>query len=492
MSTQSGGGTKPGVKRPESPKGKGSMQLKEHWDGQGSVFGEEDGRFDYHGSAPAGTQVKGKPSGEGGTADIEDQLQVRREVKLQALGKQIVSNLYMLVRNVKIHAPDNQVFLKPIEQLRESMNAVIASDKQLNLQAVGTAIYLNNAQLKFDFSALENVQYLTREFEQRDIGGFSTKRPVTSQEIRDFLFIFTAEYKGKVSEDGAEGREMPSLKLARFRMVKEILDKLQAEPDLNEQIDRKKYLMTVYSRAVFFMKKYFEKVANGDFSIPFAKAGRIIQDLVDLCHDEKTHFLGVTTARSDAEYLPYHSVNTALLTIVFGSELKLDKRQLHELGMGALFSGIGLVGVPEDTLSKAGSLSQSERQMIDTYPLRSAKKILFARGLDKTTMLRIVAAYESKVDFAVPQKGEDGEVELVMPKMGLGMYGKIIAICDTYDALTSRRPFREAYGPEIALALMSSELKYKFDPVLLRVFMKVMAIQPIKILDKSESTLRIG
>jgi HD-GYP domain-containing protein (c-di-GMP phosphodiesterase class II) len=58
--------------------------------------------------------------------------------------------------------------------------------------------------------------------------------------------------------------------------------------------------------------------------------------------------------------------------------------------------------------------------------------------------------------------------------------------------LTSNRPFREAYGPEIALALMSSELKYKFDPVLLRIFMKVMAIQPIRILGKSESTLRIG
>jgi HD-GYP domain-containing protein (c-di-GMP phosphodiesterase class II) len=79
-----------------------------------------------------------------------------------------------------------------------------------------------------------------------------------------------------------------------------------------------------------------------------------------------------------------------------------------------------------------------------------------------------------------------------MPKVGLGIYGKVIAIVDTYDALTSKRPFREAYGPEIALALMSSEIKYKFDPVLLRVFMKVMAIQPIKILDKANSRLRVG
>jgi HD-GYP domain-containing protein (c-di-GMP phosphodiesterase class II) len=424
------------------------------------------------------------------TAGEIDPGKVRREQKLQNLGKQIVSTLYMLVRNVKIHAPDNAIFLKPIETLREAMNSVVALDKNINLQAAGTMIYLNNAQLRFDFGALESVQYLTAEFERRDIGGFSTNRPVTSQEIRDFMYVFSGEYKGPVAEDGLP--EMPALKLARYKLVKELLDKLQAEPDLNEQIDRKKYLMTVYCRAIFFMSKYFEKVAQNDYSIPFAKAGRLVQDLVDLSHDQRSHFLGVTTTRAEDNYLPYHAVNTALLSVVFGGELGLDKRQLHDLGMAALFSQIGLIGVPDEILQRSGGLTEEERALIDLYPLRSAKKILFTRGLDKTTMNRIVAAYESKVDYAVPRKMPDGEIELVMPKMGLGMFGKIIAICETYDALTSKRPYRESYGPEIALALMSSQIKYKFDPMLLRVFMKVMAITPIKILDKGSSRLRVG
>lgn len=458
----------------------GTMRLRDDWDPSQSAFQEDDGRFD------------GRASSEAQNPDeaLVDPTKLRREQKLQALGKQMVSTLYMLVRNVKLHQPDNAIFLKPIDTLREGMNRVIASERTLNLQAADTNVYLNNARLKFDFSALDTVTYLTKEFERRDIGGFSTQRPVTSQEIRDFLWVFSGEYVAQ--EDGVDGHKLPSLKLARYAQVKEMLDKLQAEPDLNEQIDRKKYLMTVYSRAVFFMRKYFEKIAKGDFSIPFAKAGRLIQDLVDLCHDQKTHFLGVTTTKSDTDYLPYHSVNTALLAVVFGQELGLDKRQLHDLGMAALFSQIGLVGVPNKILHRQGALSDDERKVIDLYPLRSAKKILFTRGLDKTTMMRIVAAYESKVDFAIPRKLSDGEIELVMPKMGLGIYGKIIAICECYDALTSKRPFREAYGPEIALALMSSQIKYKFDPVLLRVFMKVMAIQPIKILEQGERSLRIG
>lgn len=417
----------------------------------------------------------------------------RTEHKLQSLGRQVVSTLYMLVRNVKIHSPDNAIFLKPIETLREAVNMIVASEKQLNLHAIGTSVYVNNTILKFDFSALANVQYLTNEFEGRDMGGFSTKRPVTSQEIRDFLFLFSSDYKGAAPEGGAEGKELPSMRVARLTAVREIIDKLQQqEIDLDRQIDRKKYLLTVYARAVFFMRKYFEHTVQGKPALPYAKAARLVQDFVDLCHEQTTHFLGVTTTKSDTDYLPFHSVNVALLSIVFGSELGMDKKQLHELGMTAMFSQVGLCEIPEEVLTRPGGLTRQERAVVDMFPLRSAKRILQTRGLDKTTMLRVVATYESKIDFAVPQRDEQGEIQLVMPKVNLGIYGKIIAIVDNYDALTSKRPFRDAYGPEIALALMSNDMKYKFDPVLLRVFMKVMAIQPVRILKPGEARLRIA
>ena len=425
-------------------------------------------------------------------AGVTEGAMMRRENRLQGFGKHIISTLYMLIRNVKIYQPDNEIFLKPIDTLRTEMNNVVSLDKNLNLQAMDTHIYLNGTQLRLDFNALETVRYLTKEFEHRDIGGFSTDRPVTSQEIRDFLHMFTAEFNGVVNEDGAEGHELAHLRMQRYAKVKELLDKLQAEPDLNQQVDRKKYLLTIYARAIFFMRYYFQKVQQGDLSIPFAKAGRLVQDAVDLCHDQRTHFLGITTLRTDAEYLVYHSVNTCLISIVFGSELGLDKKQLHQLGMAAMFSQVGMVSIPDELANRKGRLTDEERKLIDLFPLRSAKRILQTRGLNLNTMMRIVAAYEAKVDFAIPRKLPDGEIELVTPRMGLGMYGKIIAIAECFDALTSKRPFREAYGPEIALALMFGEMKYKFDPVLLRVFMKVMAIQPIRILEDEANTIRLG
>ncbi len=415
----------------------------------------------------------------------EDPARARREVRIQNWGRGIVSTLYMLIRNVKIHSPDNAVFLKPIDSLKDTINNVIAAEGRMNLYAVETSVYLNNAQLKFDFNALDSVKFLSNELQARELGGFLTEKAITSKEIRDFLQLFTSNARALESEDD---QPLDAIKLSSFRRVREILEKLDEEPLPDQQIDRKKYLFTVYARTVFFMRKYFEKVAQEDFSLPLAKAGRLVQDFVDLSIDQRVHFLGLTTCKSDDDYLPFHSANTCLISIVFGSELGLDKRQLHDLGMSALFSQVGLASLPRAMLDRKGGLTESERRLVDLYPLRTAKTILATRGLDQTTMHRIVSAYESHVDYARAKKRPDGEVELVKPKVGLSVFGRIIAIAGTFDALTSRRPFREPYGPHIALALMASELKHRFDPDLLRVFMKVMAIQPVRIVESARVT----
>ena len=81
---------------------------------------------------------------------------------------------------------------------------------------------------------------------------------------------------------------------------------------------------------------------------------------------------------------------------------------------------------------------------------------------------------------------------MIIPKANLGLYAKLISISATYDALTSKRPFRDAYGPEVALMLMWTEMRNKFDPDLLKVFMRVMAIQPVKVLTKRQQSVSIG
>jgi HD-GYP domain-containing protein (c-di-GMP phosphodiesterase class II) len=103
-----------------------------------------------------------------------------------------------------------------------------------------------------------------------------------------------------------------------------------------------------------------------------------------------------------------------------------------------------------------------------------------------------VTTFEHKTDFGTAVRDSRGNIQMIIPKTNLGVYAKIIAICDTYDALTPKRPFRDAYGPEVALMLMWTEMRHKFDPELMGVFMRVMAIQPVKVLSKRQQTMTVS
>lgn len=408
--------------------------------------------------------------------------------KIGKLGLSAVSTLYMLIRNVRLHDPTNAVFEKPFAALRDAINTIVGVDGCFNLQAVGTTVYLNGKQLRLDFSSLDNVKFLTEEFKRRDVGGFGVNRPVQIKELQDFIWIFSRDNNEAADEDGVGSHKLTNIRVGKFAKIKEQLDKEeQQEIDRERQVDRKKYALTVYARAVYFMTRFLERLRERGPLPHMSRAARVMQDLVDVCFEQKTHFLGMTTTRSVDQYLEYHSVNTSLLAIVFGNELGFTRSQLHELAMCALFHDIGMAEIPQAILNKRHGLTREERRLVDLFPLLTVKTMLRGRMLDGSTLRRMVAAYESKVDYSLPMKDANGNIKLMLPKVELGVYGKMIAICATYDALTSARPFREAYGPEVAMTLMVGEMKYKFDPVLLRIFMKVMAIQPVKVLKKGTS-----
>ncbi len=412
-----------------------------------------------------------------------------RDTKLQQLGRQTISTLYMLVRNVKMYDPDNDIFIQPFENLRSAVNTIVAVDNSYALTAVGTTVYINGKQIQLDFASIDNVRFLTEEFKNRDVGGFSVTRPVQVQELKDFIWIFSPQNDKDVEEDGA-GRRLLNIKVGKFKKIQEQLDKEEdAAIEAERKVDRKKYAMTVYARSVYYMRRFIERLQSGGQLPAMQPAQRLVQDLVDICVEQRSHFLGMTTTRSTEEYLQYHSVNTALITIVFGHELGLSRAQMHELGLAALFHDIGMAEIDQDLINKRRSLTKDERRQIDMFPLHTVKTLLKGRSLDQNTIRRIIAAYESKVDYSMPLKDQHGNIKLVPPKVELGLYGGIINIAACYDALTSARPFREAYGPEVAMTLMMSDMMYKFDPFLMRVFMKVMAIQPVRVLSPGQQTI---
>ncbi|MET0405241.1 MAG: HD domain-containing phosphohydrolase [Cystobacter sp.] len=410
--------------------------------------------------------------------------------KLQTLARGLISGLYMLIRSVKMYDPDNSVFEKPLLQLQDIINQIISKEGRLELVGVKESYYLNNMLVKVDLNSIDNQRYLLAEMRSKDVGGISLTRSINVPELKNFIWIFSKEQTASSEEDGLAGRKLLNMKVAKFSRLREKMNR-EDEDKQDQKVDRKKYAMTVYARAVFFLNKYLESVQAGK-PLNTSRALRLVQDFVDISFDQRTHFLGMTTMKGEMDYLVHHQVNVCLMSIVFGQELGFTKPQLRDLGYIALFHDAGMATIPEELATKRGALSAEEKAIIQKAPLISIRNILMEKGFSRSTLLRVVTTFEHKVDFGTAVRDARGDIQMIIPKTNLGTYAKIIAICAAYDALTSKRPYRDAYGPEVALMLMWTEMRNKFDPELLQVFMRVMAIQPVKILSRRQQSMTLG
>jgi len=398
------------------------------------------------------------------------------DAKTQQFGKQLLTLLYMLIRTAKIHDPDNAIFEKPLAQMRDIINFILNKDGTLNLILSESVVYLNNGFLKLDISTIENLKYISEELKSKGLGGFVVEKPVTVEELKNFIYLFSRNMKEEVTENGTEQRKLVSIKMSKYKKIQEMLSGMEASSTDNIQIDRKKYSLIVYARSVYFVKNYVQFLKGEGNPVNLNQGIRMIRDLVELCKNDSQNFIGISTVKSEEEYLYYHSVNTAMLNILVGMDMGLNKEQLSDCAMLGFIHDIGKIKISDNILNKKGTLTPTERQEISRIPLYTIKLLLHTRTLDKNLMDRIIAISEYNIDFAKSLKNPEEAYRNpnILVKSPIGIYSRILSISHTYDALTSKRPWREAFSVQEALRMMVQDMKGKFDPFILRVFIRLM------------------
>ncbi|MBW1873540.1 MAG: HD domain-containing protein [Deltaproteobacteria bacterium] len=394
---------------------------------------------------------------------------------LQVQGRSLVNALHMLVRNVKLYGPENEIFNKPMGKIRDSINTIIAMEGQISLQSAGDSFYLNNMLLKFDLKSLENLQYLHQEFERCDVGGFLLEKQITVHELQNFIYIFSRDNTEAPGEQGVSTRKLMALKLRKFEKIKEILQQQEEEgldaADAHSQakLDRKRYGLVVYARAVHFMRKYLDGLRGEGPEVPSSKATHLVQDLVDVAYEQSSHFLGMATEANNENYLAYHSVSVTMLAIIFGVTLEFSKEQLRDVATAALFHDIGKAELDGSLLKKMDKLTPFESLQLSRSATRAVTQFLRSKFLNRTTINNVIVAYNHATEYGKALKELNGNI-LVERVADLSVYTKIVAIVDAYEDLTSR--FQ--YSPHVAFALMNSDIKHKFDPDYLRIFGRIL------------------
>jgi len=175
------------------------------------------------------------------------------------------------------------------------------------------------------------------------------------------------------------------------------------------------------------------------------------------------HLLRVTSY----DYYTYtHSVNVFIYSVVLAQRVGcVEFPQMSQFGLGALLHDIGKSQIAPAILRSRGALTEGQWRIMKQHPC-DGQRILEERGGVSDIALDIVRHHHEKLDGSgYPDQLVDGSIS---------PHSRVVAICDIFDALTTRRCYRDAMNSFPSLRLMKEEFAGKIDAEFFRVFVEMM------------------
>ena len=191
----------------------------------------------------------------------------------------------------------------------------------------------------------------------------------------------------------------------------------------------------------------------------------MVRSLSLAMHSEQAMVLPLLQLKEFDQYTTTHSMNVSVLAMALGEFLQLGPATVRALGVAGLLHDLGKVCIPRDILVKPGTLTDSEREVIQQHPVTGAKMLL---EHSEPMELAAVVAYEHHVRL------DGGGYPKLHDARGAQYASRIVHICDVYDALRTTRPYRHAWESERALTYIHDRAGVEFDPSIAGSFISMM------------------
>lgn len=171
-------------------------------------------------------------------------------------------------------------------------------------------------------------------------------------------------------------------------------------------------------------------------------------------------------------YIFTHSLNVTFYSLAIGLELNLTQKELELLGLGALFHDVGKVKVSDEVLLKPGKLTEEEYEEIKKHAEYGFRILKEVHSIPLIVAHCAYQHHERLNGSGYPRGLQDKEIHF---------YGKIIAVADVFDEVTSNRIYKKAMLPHEGVEILYSGSGTMFDQKIVEAFRKSVAVYPIGI-----------
>jgi HD-GYP domain-containing protein (c-di-GMP phosphodiesterase class II) len=189
-----------------------------------------------------------------------------------------------------------------------------------------------------------------------------------------------------------------------------------------------------------------------------------VNSLVDCILENREALSVLVSIRTHDMYTYTHSVNVAALAVGLGMEAGLSRSELEYLGIGTMLHDLGKNCIPLEILNKQGRLTDEEFRIMKSHVLESEKILRDHKDIPPESLVAALQHHEKISGKGYPYGISGSAVKT---------FGRISAIADTYDALTTQRSYKAAFTPFHALSILVKETG-NYDPELLTTFIKML------------------
>lgn len=207
-----------------------------------------------------------------------------------------------------------------------------------------------------------------------------------------------------------------------------------------------------------------QEVSDGK-SIPMLEAYGVVRSLSLAMHGGQAMVMPLLQLKEFDQYTTTHSMNVSVLTMALSEFLGLAPGAVHGFGLAGLLHDLGKVRIPKEILSKPGKLTPKERAVVEAHPADGARMIL--EGTEPLDLAAVVAYEHHRCH-------DGGGYPRVHYARDAHQASRLVHVCDVYDALRTRRPYRDAWSSPQALDYIQERAGAEFDPAMATAFIEMM------------------
>lgn len=172
----------------------------------------------------------------------------------------------------------------------------------------------------------------------------------------------------------------------------------------------------------------------------------------------------VRAAEYKDEQTGAHIVRMGRYSALITEKLGLPAKQVQTVLYASPMHDVGKIGIPDNILMKPGKLTEDEVGIMKTHSIIGANILAYAKAAVLSVAEQIAISHHEKWDGTGYPQGLAGE--------DIPLVGRIVGLADVFDALTSKRPYKDPYPVEAAIDIIRRERGLHFDPEVVDVFLK--------------------